>query len=229
MKYRILYVEDEQILGQLVTESLEKLNYEVLQITNGFDALRAYRDFKPHLCLLDIMLPGKDGYDVAKQIRALDTKIPILFLTAKVQVTDVITGFNTGGNDYIRKPFSIDELSARINSWLNEKYGRADTADTATYTAGAYSFLPDRQILITPRETIALTYKECVVLSVLFTHRNKVISRDYLQQKVWGTDTIYNSRTLDVYINRLRKHFGDSQNRILTLKGVGYKFITEQE
>jgi DNA-binding response OmpR family regulator len=227
MHYRILYVEDEQILGQLVKESLEKLNYEVLKITNGVDALKAYRDFKPHLCLLDIMLPGKDGYDVARQIRALDTKIPILFLTAKVQVNDVITGFNTGCNDYIRKPFSIDELAARINSWLSEKYGKADTEDKTKYTAGGYSFLPGKQLLITPNETITLTYKESVVLHMLFAHRNKVISRDHLQQKVWGTDTIYNSRTLDVYINRLRKYFGDSQNKILTLKGVGYKLITE--
>src|SRR5580698_2020127 len=101
MKYRILYVEDEQILGQLVKESLEKLNYDVLQITNGFDALKAFRDFDPHLCLLDIMLPGKDGYDVARQLRALNSKIPILFLTAKVQTTDLLTGFNAGGNDYI--------------------------------------------------------------------------------------------------------------------------------
>ena len=145
MKHRILYVEDEQILGQLVKESLEKLGFEVLQIKNGFDALKAYRDFKPHLCLLDIMLPGKDGYDVARQIRVLDTRVPIIFLTAKVQVSDVVTGFGTGGNDYIRKPFSMDELVARINSWLNEKYGQDEVSDVARYTAGAYSSLPEKQ------------------------------------------------------------------------------------
>jgi len=227
MRYRILYIEDELILGQLVTEALQKRNYDVLQITNGFDALKAYRDFAPHLCLLDVMLPGKDGFDVARQLRALDSRVPIIFLTAKVQVDDVVTGFATGGNDYIRKPFSIDELLARINTWLSEKHGEAAPQDQETYKAGAYTFIPAQQVLTTPHETISLTHKECVVLGILFNHRNKIVSRDYLQQKVWGVDTIYNSRTLDVYINRLRKHFAQGQNRILTLKGVGYKFITE--
>ena len=227
MKYRILYVEDEQILGQLVLESLRKLDYEVWQVPNGIDALKAYRDLTPHLCLLDIMLPGKDGYDVARQIRAIDTRIPILFLTAKVQVQDVITGFHAGANDYIRKPFSIDELVLRINSWLNEKYGHAGNEEPTTYIAGAFSFHSEKQLLITPSGTVTLTYKECVLLQVLFAHRNQMVSRDHLQQKIWGTSTIYNSRTLDVYINRLRKYFENSPNKILTLKGVGYKFIAE--
>lgn len=227
MKYRILYVEDELILGQLVMEALQKLNYEVRQVTNGTDALKAYREQQPHLCLLDIMLPGKDGYDVARQIRAIDTRIPILFLSAKVEVEDVVTGFHTGANDYIRKPFSIDELALRIQSWLKEKYGPQDTEEASEYTAGAISFYPARQLLVTTTQTITLTYKECVVLQVLFAHRNQMISRDHLQQKVWGTSTIYNSRTLDVYINRLRKYLAYSASKILTLKGVGYKFITE--
>lgn len=220
-------MEDERILGQLVKESLAKLNFEVMQVTNGSDALQAYRELKPHLCLLDIMLPGKDGYDVARQIRALDGNVPILFLTAKVQVNDVIAGFNTGGNDYIRKPFSMDELVVRINSWLNEKYGLADMDETAVHTAGAFSFHPEKQLLIGPSGTVTLTYKECLLLQVLFAHRNQAVGRDYLQQKIWGTGTIYNSRTLDVYINRLRKYFENSPNNILTLRGVGYKFITE--
>jgi len=227
MKYRILYVEDEKILGQLVTESLAKVNFEVLQVTNGIDALRAYRDFKPHLCLLDIMLPGKDGYDVARQIRTLDSYVPVLFLTAKVQVNDVIAGFNTGCNDYIRKPFSIDELLVRINSWISEKYGEAVTEEKAIYTAGLFTFHPEKQLLITASETLTLTHKECLILQVLFAHRNQMVSRDHLQQKIWGTSTIYNSRTLDVYINRIRKYFEKSPNKILTLRGVGYKFIAE--
>jgi len=227
MKYRILYVEDEQILGQLVRESLEKQNYEVLLITNGFDALKAFRDFDPHLCLLDIMLPGKDGYDVAKQLRALNKKIPILFLTAKVMTQDLITGFNAGGNDYIRKPFSMDEITARINNWLQEKYGQPNEPEAACYTSGGFCFYPQQQLLSTPSGTVTLTFKEAAILGILFAHRNTIITRDHLQQKIWGNDTIYNSRTLDVYINRLRKHFTGSPNRIITLKGVGYKFIAE--
>ena len=227
MKHRILYVEDEKILGQLVTDALQKQHYEVMQVMNGFDALAAFKNFAPNLCLLDIMLPGKDGYEVARQIRALDSKVPIIFLTAKVQVHDLVEGFSTGCNDYIRKPFSMDELMVRIASWLQEKYGKAEVDDTLAYTTGAYHFLPQQQTLSTPAGTVELTYKESAILAMLFAHRGQVIGRNDLLQKVWGSETIYNSRSLDVYINRLRKHFDGSPNKILTLKGVGYKFITE--
>lgn len=228
MNYRILYVEDEKILGQLVSEALTKQGYELLQVTNGLEALPAFRHFKPHLCLLDIMLPGKDGYQVAEQIRAIDKKIPILFLTAKVQVNDLVTGFNAGCNDYIRKPFSVDELSLRIKTWLSEKYGQQDVQVATIYTIDDYIFDPKQQSLHTPDGVITLTHKETVILQLLYQHRNNIISRDYLMHKVWGTDTVYNSRTLDVYINRLRKYFRNGQNRIITLKSIGYRFICEE-
>jgi len=227
MKYRIMYVEDEKILGQLVTEALEKLGYEIKQVKNGADALATFKKTNPHLCLLDVMLPGKDGFDIATQIRELDSKVPIIFLTAKVQVNDVVNGFKTGANDYIRKPFSIDELAVRINSWLSEKYGNAIEDEMVEYTAGSFRFIPKRQTLQMPQGTIELTFKESMILSTLFAHRNQVVSRNHLMQKVWDSETIYNSRSLDVYINRLRKYFDNSPNKILTLKGVGYKFITE--
>ncbi len=227
MKQRILFVEDEKILGQLVKESLEKEGFEIKLITNGVDALQAYRDFKPNLCLLDIMLPGKDGYEVATQIRAIDKVVPIIFLTAKIQTADLVAGFNAGCNDYIRKPFSIDEVVVRINSWLAEKYGQLDKEPDAEVLIGDFRFIPGKQELHTPIEVIQLSHKDATILNLLYSHRNTIVSRDHLLQKVWGTDTIYNSRTLDVYINRLRKYFAGSQNKIITLKGVGYRFICE--
>jgi DNA-binding response OmpR family regulator len=227
MKYRILYVEDEKILMQLVKDALEKQGYEVAQVSNGLDVVGAFKAATTHLCLLDIMLPGKDGYDVAAQIRALDPQVPIIFLTAKIQVGDVVAGFQSGCNDYIRKPFSMDELHVRISRWLTEKYGEHRSDESVAYAAGAYHFDPKKQLLNTPNGTIALTFKESTILNALFALSNQPISRNYLMQQVWGSETVYNSRSLDVYINRIRKYFGNSQNKILTLKGVGYKFITE--
>lgn len=228
MIYRILYVEDEKILGQLVTEALTKQGYNIMQITNGSDALQTFREYKPHLCLLDIMLPGKDGYEIAKQIRVIDKKLPVIFLTAKIQVTDLVAGFNAGCNDYIRKPFSLDELQLRIAGWLSERYGNADITTPSESMIDGYSFHPQKQILETAEGIIQLTHKEALILQLLYNHRNTIISREYLMQKVWGNDTFQNSRSLDVYINKLRKYLSDGHNKIITLKSIGYRFICEE-
>jgi DNA-binding response OmpR family regulator len=227
MRYRILYVEDEKILGNLVCETLQKQGYDIEQVTHGNEALHAFKQMKPHLCLLDVMLPGKDGFTIAEQIRAMDNTMPILFLTAKVQASDVVAGFRAGCNDYIRKPFSIDELVVRIESWLNEKYGNTSFITENEYHIGAYVFQPQKQLLQTPTGVIALTYKETELLKLLYIHRNNIVQRDYLMQQIWNNNSVYNSRTLDVYINRLRKYFGDSAYQIITLKGIGYRFICE--
>lgn len=225
MKYRILYVEDEHILGKLVSESLTEKGYHLLQVTNGTDVLSQYRRFNPHLCLLDIMLPGKDGYEVATQLRKIDTGIPIIFLTAKVQTGDLVAGFKTGCNDYIRKPFSLEELALRINRWLTERYGKADIPGNDRCTMDLFEFFPDKQILSSPGRVVRLTHKEAALLHILYHQKNNIVSRDYLLQKVWGDNSTLNSRTLDVYITRLRKHFSGTQNQIITLKGVGYRFL----
>jgi len=226
MGVTILYVEDEQILGQLVAEALEKTGFDVQRISNGAEAIISFRTFEPHLCLLDIMLPGKDGYDVAVQIRQLDSRVPIIFLSAKIHAGDVIKGFKAGCNDYIRKPFSIEELTVRIDSWLKEKHGNNSPEEADEYEAGAYHFIPQKLLLLTPTGDITLTYKEAAILTGLFIHCNRPVSRSYLMQKAWNAETIYNSRSLDVYINRLRKYFNGSPNKIITLKGIGYRFIT---
>lgn len=225
MMYRILYVEDEHILGQLVTEMMQKHGYEVMHITNGNNTLQVYRSFKPHLCLFDIMLPGKDGFEIAAQIRKIDSQVPILFLTAKIQATEVVKGFKAGCNDYIRKPFNTEELLFRIANWLNEKYGRQNIETASEYMIGDMRFYPQRQVLEKPSGQIALTHKEAALLSQLYAYRNTIVSREHLLQKVWGSETSYNSRTLDVYINRLRKYLEGTPNLIITLKGIGYRFI----
>ncbi len=228
MRYRVLYVEDEPILGQLVTEALQKQGYEVQRLTNGARTLAVYRDFKPHLLLLDVMLPGKDGIEIAEQMRAIDKKVPVIFLTAKIQTTDLVAGFKAGCNDYIRKPFSMDELVLRLNSWLHERYGMAAPENEEEQDIEGYRFYPKTQILQTPEGIhIQLTFKEARVLALLNNHRNRIVSRETILQHVWGNEGLYNSRTLDVYINKLRKYFGNDANRIITLKGVGYRFICQ--
>jgi DNA-binding response OmpR family regulator len=221
-------VEDEKILGSLVVELIHKRGHEVKLVTNGGDALQAYRQFKPHLCLLDIMLPGKDGFEVARQLRAIDSAVPILFLTAKVDAADVVNGFNAGCNDYIRKPFNSDELLVRIDHWLKEKYRQLPTGEMENCMIGNAKFSPIRQVLETAAGNVELTHKETALLSLLYANRNNIVARDFILQKVWNNETGYNSRTLDVYINRLRKYLEKTSSQIVTLKGIGYRFICEE-
>jgi DNA-binding response OmpR family regulator len=226
MKQRILYVEDEQILGQLVKESLEKHGFDVLLVANGNDSFPLFKKYSPHLCLLDIMLPGTDGYQVAEQVRSIDKKVPIIFLTAKIQPSDLVAGFKAGCNDYIRKPFHMEELLLRIENWLYVKYGEQDTIQYNNHQIGAFIFDLQKQLLRYNEENIRLSHKESELLSILCNHKNTIVSRDYILQKVWGGHTIYNSRILDVYISRLRKYFmPDTHIEIITLRGIGYKFI----
>ena len=226
MKRKILYIEDELTLGHLVKEALENNGYHVLKIINGTDGLINFKTFCPHLCLLDIMLPGRDGYIVAEQIRSLDRHVPILFLTAKIQASDLVKGFKSGCNDYVRKPFDMEELLLRINNWMEVRYADNKSTGPGNLLISTFTFDPHKQLLTRKDNTIRLSFKETELLNVLYNYKNTIVSRDYILQKVWGTDTIYNSRTLDVYVNRLRKYFKpDNHINLITLKGIGYRFI----
>ena len=226
MKRKILFVEDEMILGQLVRESLEKSGYDVLHVLNGSDALPAFNTYGPHLCLLDIMLPGTDGYTLAVQVRTLDAIVPLIFLTAKVQATDLVKGFSAGCNDYVRKPFNMDELLLRIENWMNVTYGTPDTTQKDTYKIGVYVFDKYRQLLSSHTQDTRLSHKESELLAILCSHRNTIVSRDHILQSLWGGYTVYSSRILDVYIARLRKYLKeDTHVEIITLRGIGYRLI----
>ncbi|HXS37833.1 MAG TPA: response regulator transcription factor [Flavipsychrobacter sp.] len=225
MKQKVLYIEDELTLGLLVKESLEKNGYDVLKITNGTDGLITFKTYQPHLCLLDIMLPGNDGYSVTEQIRSIDRHVPIIMLTAKVQAADLVKGFKSGCNDYIRKPFNMEELLLRVANWLDVKYADKRSIES-NIAISKYAFDPNKQLLEYNDNIVRLSHKETELLKVLLNYKNDIVSRDYILQKVWGTDTVYNSRTLDVYITRLRKYFKqDSHISLITLKGIGYRFI----
>ncbi len=224
-KTRVLYVEDETFLAKIVSETLESRGYEVVLEEDGGRALQRFIEAKPDVCVLDIMLPNKDGFAIADEIREKDTAVPIIFLSARSQTTDVVTGFKLGANDYIRKPFSIEELIVRIENVLRNKEATpAEGQEEAKM--GDYTFNIRRQTLTHPAEQRKLSYRESELLRLLYESRDKIVERSEILTLLWGSDSFFNSRTLDVYITKLRgylKH--DPGIEIITIKGIGYRFV----
>ncbi|MCF6405019.1 response regulator transcription factor [Chitinophaga filiformis] len=226
MKTRILYVEDEPSLGKIVKESLQRRGFEVVMETDGANVLALFKQINPTVCVLDIMLPNKDGFEVAEEIRAIDPNVPILFLTAKTQTEDLVKGFTLGGNDYIRKPFSMEELIVRIDNVLRKPTGTIAPSSTDHISIGKFRFYANRQVLFNGREEKKLSYKESELLKLLYEKRNGIIDRKDILDLLWGHDSFFNSRNLDVYITRLRVHLKEDENlQILTIKGIGYRFV----
>ncbi len=224
----VLYVEDEVFLGKIVKETLESRGYAVRMETDGRDVLDAFKQFKPDICILDVMLPGKSGFEISAEIRQADKKVPILFLTAKTQTEDVVKGFSQGGNDYLRKPFSMEELIVRIQNLLELAGNKpSEKADPDNITIGKLRFNLPRQTLTGGQEERKLSFRESELLRYLYENRNSIIDRRDLLMKLWGNDNFFNSRNLDVYVTKLRGYLRDDpQLEILTIKGVGYRFVT---
>jgi len=229
MATHILLAEDEAVLGKLVKEAMENKGFTVDWAKNGSDALQAYKKEQPDICVLDVMMPGMDGFTLAKQIRAIDADIPILFLTARSQTADVLKGFESGGNDYLRKPFSLDELYVRINELLRRAKKTVTTEDVADeYTIGMFTFLPQVQLLCNGDEKIKLSNKETLLLQELVMHKNKLMERRQTLIKIWGDDNFFNGRNMDVYIAKLRKLLSaDPSLSIINLRGHGFKLTQE--
>ena len=223
----VLYVEDEVFLGKIVKETLESRGYAVRMETDGRDVLDAFRQMKPDICVLDVMLPGRSGFELAADIRQTNKKVPILFLTAKTQTEDVVKGFAQGGNDYLRKPFSMEELIARIENLLQMAGGnQTEKADPDNILLGIFRFNLPRQTLTGGAEEKKLSFRESELLRYLYENRNHIIDRRDLLNKLWGNDNFFNSRNLDVYITKLRGYLReDASLEILTIKGVGYRFV----
>lgn len=226
MPIKVLYVEDELFLGKIVKETLETRGFEVVMETDGADVVRTFEDEQPDICILDVMLPNKSGFEIAEDIRKLNDDIPVIFLTAKTQTDDVVYGFKIGGNDYIRKPFSMEELIVRIENALRVKKEEPILLSGDTITVGKYQFHLNRQVLSIGKEERKLSYRESELLKYLYGHRDKVIDRRDLLNHIWGNDSFFNSRNLDVYITKIRGYLKeDSSLEIITIKGVGYRFV----
>ena len=226
-RIKVLYVEDELFLGKIVKETLEGRGFEVAMETDGALVMRAFKDIQPDICVLDVMLPHKSGFELAEDIRSINDDIPIIFLTAKTQTEDVVKGFKTGGNDYIRKPFSMEELIVRIENALRlKKNNGAEEIKTETLQIGKYVFNLNRQILTINSIERKLSYRESELLKYFWQHRNNIIDRRDMLNTIWGNDSFFNSRNLDVYITKLRGYLKDDETlEIITIKGVGYRFV----
>jgi len=232
MKERILYIEDEPYLGRIVKETLEQQGYQLRWELDGARVMDAFRNFKPQICVLDIMLPNIDGYELCRQIKAEDPGVPVLFLTAKTETRDLLKGFEAGGTEYVRKPFSVEELLVRIQNQLDLRDGRkpARGADRDEIRLGSYQYYPGRYELACGNSRIQLSQRESEVLNQLTGAINQVIERKDLLRAVWGDDSFFNSRNLDVYIRKLREYLKEDPDiRIQTLKGKGYLFLVPHQ
>ena len=223
---KVLYAEDELFLGKIVKESLESRGFTVTMEADGAKVLTHFKNITPDICVLDIMLPNKDGFAIGDEIRNLNKEVPIIFLTAKTQTEDVVKGFTTGGNDYIRKPFSMEELIVRIQNVLKNKPGTKSKLTSDTVVLGKLIFMLNRQTLNNGKEERKLSYRESELLKLLYINRDTIIDRREILNLLWGNDSFFNSRNLDVYITKLRSYLKDDPLlEIITIKGIGYRFV----
>ena len=223
-KYRILLAEDDVNLGKVVCTYLSAKNFEVTHATNGEMAYTMFCSSDNFdICLVDVMMPIQDGFTLAKSIRKVDTNIPIIFLTAKSQSDDIVEGLSIG-DDYICKPFDWDVLLARIQAALR-RAGKSETTPTV-YKIGSITFDTTRQVLVHDGEEIKISTRETEVLTMLVQKKNEVLERGFALKKIWGDDSFYNARTMDVYITKLRKYFKDEPGvKIINVHGVGFKLV----
>jgi len=224
-KHKILLVEDDPNLGFLIQENLEMQGYAVKLCRDGEAGLSAYQEESFDLCLLDVMLPKKDGFVLATEIRGHSQRIPIIFLTAKSLKEDRIEGFKLGGDDYITKPFSLEELVLRIQAVLKRSAGVVDST-TNCHEIGKYIFDYESQTLRQGEKLHKLTAKEAELLKLLCVHKNNVLDRQIALKQIWGEDNYFNGRSMDVFISKLRKYLSEDRNiEIKNIHGKGFKLI----
>ena len=228
-KIKILLVEDDTNLGFVVQDSLKKQGYSVKLCLNGVDGLKAFNDSKYHLVILDVMMPKKDGFTLAQDVRKIDTLVPLLFLTAKAEMEDKLQGLKVGGDDYITKPFHTEEFLLRVKSLLKRTVPQLQKEEETEFSIGKYTFIPSEfKIENTDKSVRKLTKKESKILHLLAQHKNKVLPRDIVLNAVWGQDDYFVGRSLDVFISKLRKYLGDDPFVSITnVHGVGFKLAVE--
>ena len=224
---KILLAEDDINLGNLLKNYLAAKSYDTVLFTDGKAALEAFSAEQFTLCILDIMMPEMDGLTLAREIRKAEPEMPVIFLTAKSQKEDILEGFRSGADDYITKPFSMEELLYRIQAILKRTTGSQTVKKQETYAIGKYTFNSVKQLLQFDNETIRLTTKESELLELLCRQGREILERNYALKSIWIDDNYFNARSMDVYITRLRKYFKkDPSVKILNVHGRGYKLIS---
>ena len=227
-KLNILLCEDDENLGMLLREYLQAKGYNAELCPDGDAGYKAFIKNKYDICVFDVMMPKKDGFTLAKEIRAINSDVPIMFLTAKNLKDDIFEGFKIGADDYITKPFSMEELVFRIEAILRRTKGKK-TKESTVYRIGKFTFDTQKQLLSIGDKQTKLTTKENELLALLCSHANEILQRDFALKTIWIDDNYFNARSMDVYITKLRKHLkDDAQIEIINIHGKGYKLITPE-
>ncbi|MBN1133182.1 MAG: response regulator transcription factor [Bacteroidales bacterium] len=228
IKNRLLLAEDDENLGSLLQEYLKAKGYETDWVMNGERAFRHFEQFHYDLCILDVMMPIKDGFTLASEMRIINSSIPIIFLTAKSMKEDILEGFSLGADDYITKPFSMEELLFRIEAILR-RTKRTPGSEKQLWKIGKFTFDSQKQLLIEGSKEQKLTTKESELLRLLCNNMNQVLERNFALKAIWIDDNYFNARSMDVYITKLRKYLkSDSNIQIINVHGKGYKLIADE-
>lgn len=242
-KIKVLLVEDEQSLAMILSDTLEAQGFEMRTAGDGEQGLRIFEEQKPDILVADVMMPRMDGFEMVRRIRKMDKHTPVLFLTARSAVNDVVAGFELGGNDYLKKPFGIQELIIRIKSLChcafegdetnvsatgqqNIQKGRQDTKQDGWVNIGEYRFNATQQILQLGGKNMKLSHREAEILRFLVDNQNKVVETNTILLELWDDDSFFNTRSLHVFITKLRHKLSDDEHiRIVNVRGIGYKLI----
>ncbi|MCI9846246.1 response regulator transcription factor [Flavobacterium pectinovorum] len=225
IKSKILYTEDDETLAFLTKDNLEQNNYEVIHCADGKSGLNSFKDQHFDICIFDIMMPKMDGFELAEEIRKIDTDIPIIFLSAKTLKEDRIKGLRLGADDYLVKPFSIEELMLKIEVFLKRSQ-KNSKVEKSIYEIGKYQFDTKNFILFNTDEKIGLTQREAELLKLFLDNKNSVLKREQILTALWGTDDYFMGRSLDVFISRLRKILANEKGiSIENLHGIGFRFV----
>ena len=226
-KYKILYAEDDETIGYLTKDNLDQ-NYEVSLCTDGEMAFEKFNSTSFDICILDIMLPKMDGFELAEKIRKVNTEIPILFLSAKILKEDRIKGLKIGADDYLTKPFSIEELNLKIEIFLKRSNKKVETVSTI-HKLGNYQFDSTNFLIFNNEEKIALTQRESDLLKLFLNNKNTILKREDILKALWGDDDYFMGRSLDVFISRLRKIIANEKGlSIENQHGIGFRFVENE-
>lgn len=227
MMNRILFVEDDANLGMLLKENMENKGFETVWCRNGEEGIRSFQQGHFNICILDVMLPVKDGFELSKEIRKLNPEMPLIFLTSRSMHNDRIKGFECGCDDYITKPFSTQELYMRINAILRRtNSGAGSDVQSDSHYIGKYKFDYKAMTLMYEDTVEKLSAKECELINILVCNMNKLVNRDTILKKVWGNDDYFSGKSMDVYISKIRRKFKEDPSiEILNAYGIGFKLI----
>ena len=226
---KILLCEDDENLGMLLREYLQAKGYSTVLLPDGEQGFKEFTKNKYDIAVLDVMMPKKDGFTLAQDIRQANADLPIIFLTAKTLKEDILEGFKIGADDYITKPFSMEELVFRVEAILRRVRGKK-TKESTLYHIGKFVFDTQKQLLTIGDQQTKLTTKENELLALLCSHANEILQRDFALKTIWIDDNYFNARSMDVYITKLRKHLkDDDQIEIINIHGKGYKLIVPNQ